>query len=99
VAGEPRAPDVSPEVTPAEGEVGVQAPARLADHRRRPLLAELVAVAVEEDVRLLVDVVGPEELGVGSPEDCFGPAGAELAESVEPALRVRDDELVLRGIG
>ena len=99
VAAEPGAADVAAEVLAAEREVGVEAAARLADHRGRPLLPELVAVAVEEDVGLLVDLMRLEELRVGAPEDRLGSARAELAEPVEPALRVGDDEVVLRRVG
>ncbi len=52
VAEQPRAADVALEVAAAEREVDARvASARLAHHRRRPLPPELVAVAVEEDVR------------------------------------------------
>ena len=61
--------------------------------------AELLAVAVEEDVGRLLDRQRPEELGVGAPEDRLGAARAELAQPLEPALRVRDDEVVLARIG
>ena len=73
--------------------------AGLADHRRHPVAPELVAVAVEEDVRLLLDRLRREELGVGAPEDGLGAPGAELEQAVEPALGVRDDEVVLARIG
>src|SRR5262245_25078713 len=99
VAGEAGAADVAAEVLSAQREVGVQAAARLADHRLGPLLPELVAVAVEEDVRLLLDRVRLEELGVGAPEHRLGAPGAELAEPVEAALGVGDDQLVLRRVG
>src|SRR6185312_16467561 len=60
-----RAPHVAPEVASAEREVdaGV-ASARLTDQRRHPLAPELVAVAVEEDVGVLLDGEWAEELGV-----------------------------------
>ena len=41
----------------------------------------------------------PEELGVGGPEDRLRPPGAELAQPLEAALRVGDDEVVLPRIG
>src|SRR5581483_6812491 len=91
---------VAGEVLPAEREVDVgQAPARLAHERRHPLLAELVAEAVEVDVRLLLDRVRPEELRVGAPEDRLGTPGAELSQPLEPALRVRDEQVVLGRVG
>src|SRR5204863_585784 len=61
---------VALEVEAAEGEVGLQqAAARLADHRGSPLAPELVAVAVEEDVHLLLDGLREEDVRIGSPED------------------------------
>src|SRR5581483_5589272 len=100
VAGQARATDVAAEVLPAEREVDVgQAPARLAHERRHPLLAELVAEAVEVDVRLLLDRVRPEELRVGAPEDRLGTPGAQLTQPLEPALRVRDEQVVLGRVG
>src|SRR4029079_2236744 len=66
VADDPRAADVPLEVPAAEREVDPRVPpARLPDERGHPLAAELVAVAVEEDVVLLLDLKRPEELGVG----------------------------------
>src|SRR5687767_87718 len=73
-------------------------PARLAHHRGHPVAAELVAVAVEEDVVHLLHRLRREEVGVGAPEDGLRATRAELAQPLEPALRVRDDEVVLRGI-
>ena len=100
VADLPRIAGVAAEVAAAEGEVDLgRGPARLAHHRRRPLLPELVAVAVEEDVHLLRDRLRREELRVGAPEDRLGPAGAELEQARQPALRVREHEVVLRRVG
>src|SRR5215218_7185475 len=100
VADLARAADVAAEVAAAESEVRVrQPPRRLADHRRDPLTPKLVAVAVEEDVQLLLDRLRREEFGVRSPEDGLGAAGAELAQPLEPAVGVRDHEVVLAGIG
>ena len=83
--------DVALEVAAAEREVDVgQRPRRLADHRLHPVAAELVAVAVEEDVVLLLDRLRREELRVGAPEDRLGAARAELAQALEAALGVRD---------
>ena len=73
--------------------------ARLADHRLHPLAPELVAVAVEEDVGLLLDRQRREELRVGAPEDRLRAARAELEQARQPALGVRDDEVVLGRIG
>src|SRR5215218_7594595 len=100
VADLARAADVAAEIAAAEREVRVrQPPRRLADHRRDPLTAKLVAVAVEEHVHLLLDRLRREEFGVRSPEDGLGAARAELAQPVEPAVGVRDHEVVLAGIG
>ena len=97
---EPRAAGVALEVTAAERELELgRGAARLADHRRHPVPAELVAVAVEEDVVHLLDAPRREELGIGAPEDRLRAARAELAQPPEPALRVRDDEVVLGRIG
>ena len=95
-----RAADVALEVLAAEREVHVrQAARRLADELAHPLAPELVAVAVEEDVVRLLDRQRLEELRVGRPEERLGAARAELAQAVEPALRVRDDEVVLARVG
>ncbi len=92
-------PDVALEVAAAEHEIDVRQRARrLADERLHPLAAELVAVAVEEDVHLLLDRQREEEIRVGAPEDRLGAPGAELAQPVETALRVGDDEVVLARI-
>src|SRR5919201_6248696 len=100
VADDPRAADVAAEVEAAEREVDLAvAPARLADERAHPVAPELVPVAVEEDVRLLLDGERPEELGVGGPEDGLGAASAELLEACEAALGVREHEVVLGRIG
>ena len=74
-------------------------PARLADHRRHPVAAELVPVAVEEDVVELLDRLRREELGVGAPEDRLRAPRAELEQARQPALGVRDDEVVLGRVG
>ena len=93
-------PGVAAEVVAAEREVDVgQRARRLADERRHPLAPELVAVAVEEDVGLLLDRLRGEELGVGAPEDRLGPPRAEREQALEPALGVRDHEVVLARIG
>ena len=68
---------------------------RLADHRLHPVTAKLVAVAVEEDVDLLLDVLGREELGIGAPVQRLAPARTELEQPSDPSLRVREHEVVL----
>ena len=57
---------------------------RLADHRLHPVAPELVAVAVEEDVDLLLDVLRREELGVGPPVERLGAPCAELEQAPDP---------------
>ena len=100
VADEPGAAGVALEVAPAEGELELRrGAARLPHHRGHPVAAELVPVAVEEDVVQLLDRLRREELGVGAPEDRLRPPGAELEQARQPALRVRDDEVVLGRIG
>jgi hypothetical protein len=99
VCDAPPPAEIASEIRPADDEVGVEPAARFADHRVRPLLAELVAVAVEEDVHLLLDVVRAEELRVGAPEDRLRAARTELAQPVEPSFGVRDDEVVLGRVG
>src|SRR3954468_2748536 len=80
VADEARIPDVAAEVLPAEREVDVRrSAARLADQLLHPFPPELVAVAVEENVVLLLHRRGLEELRVGRPEDGLRTARAELA--------------------
>ena len=69
---------------------------RLAHERLHPLAPELVAVAVEEDVVLLLDLERPEELRIRRPEDGLGATRAELEQPGEPALGVREQEVVLR---
>src|SRR6185437_8829508 len=99
VADDPRAADVPAKVLAAESEVDLRiTPARLADQRLHPLTPELVAVAIEEDVVLLLDRSRLEQLRVGGPEHGLRAAGAELAQTVEPALRVGEDEVVLRRV-
>src|SRR5438477_8642104 len=100
VAGETRAPGVALEVAPAEREVDVGQRARgLADERSHPVAPELVAVAVEVDVDLLVDLLRREEVGIGTPEDSLRAPCAELEQSLEAAFGVRDDEVVFARIG
>ena len=100
VPDQPGRPRVAAEIAPAEREVDIRQRARgLADQLGHPLAAELVAVAVEEHVRLLLHRPGREELRVGAPEDGLGSARAELEQALEPALRVRDDKVVLARIG
>ncbi len=96
VADEACIPDVAAKVEPAEREVDLRVePTRLTDERLHPLAPELVAVAVEEDVVLLLHGSGLEQFRVGGPEDRLRTARTELAQPVEPALRVREDEVVL----
>jgi hypothetical protein len=84
------------EVATAEREVGVgQGTRRRADHRLDPLAPELVAVAVEEDVGVLVHRLRREELGVGRPEERLCALRAELAQPRQRALRVREQQVVL----
>src|SRR5580765_610514 len=99
VADDLRAADVPAKVLAAESEVDLRiTPARLADQRLHPLAPELVAVAIEEDVVLLLDRSRLEQLRVGGPEHGLRAAGAELAQTVEAALRVGEDEVVLRRV-
>src|SRR5580765_2385103 len=99
VADQLRAADVPAKVPAAESEVDLRVtPARLADQRLHPLTPELVAVAVEKDVVFLLDRSRLEQLRVGGPEYGLRAAGAELTQTVEPALRVGEDEVVLRRI-
>src|ERR671931_792853 len=66
VADEAGAAGVATEVAPAEREVDLRkAAARLPDERAHPVAPELVAVPVEEDVRLPLAGARPEELRVG----------------------------------
>ena len=100
VADRPRSADVAAKVAAAEREVGVrQKSRRLADECRHPFAPELVAVAVEEDVVLLVDVVRVEQLGVGRPENRLRAPRSERAQPFQPALGVGEHEVVLLGIG
>ena len=100
VTQKPSRARIALEVEPAEPEVEVGRVARrLADHRLHPVPTELVAVAVEEHVELLLDLLRREELGVGSPVQCFGSAGAEFEQSPDPTFRVREHEVVLPRIG
>src|SRR5947207_16023304 len=93
-------PDVAAEILPAEREVDLSVrAARLADQGLHPLATELVAVAVEEDVVLLLDRRRLEELRVGCPEDRLRAARTELAQALEAAFGVRDDDAVLGGMG
>src|SRR5918994_3521059 len=73
VADQPRVTDVPAKVLSSEREVDLGiAPARLTDERLHPLAAELVAVAVEENVVLLLDRGRLEQLRVGCPEHGLG---------------------------
>src|SRR5207253_698230 len=91
---------VTAEVAAAEREVDVLQPsARLPDERAHPLAAELVAVAVEEDVVLLLDVHRHEELRIDAPEDGLNAPCTELLQAGGAAFRVADDEVVLAWIG
>src|SRR5712671_6520590 len=100
VADHARGTDVAAEVLSAQGEVELRKPAtRLADELAHPLAPEFVAVAVEEDVVLLLDVQRSEELRVRRPEDRLGTTGAQLEQARNPAFGVRQHEVVLRGIG
>ena len=78
----------------AEVEVGREA-GRLPDHRLHPVASELVAVAVEEHVDVLLDRLRREELGIGAPEERLGAPRSELEQPPDPALRVREHEVVL----
>src|SRR6266511_474768 len=99
VADEARVADVAAEVAPAEREVDLPIlPARLPDEGLHPFAAELVAVAVEEHVVLLLDRRGLEHLGVGGPEDGLCAARAELTEPLEPAFGIREHQVVFGGI-
>ena len=100
VADPPSAARVALEVASAECEVDLgRAAARLADHGGHPVAAELVPVAVEEDVARLLHRPRLEELRVGAPEDRLRAAGAELEQARKPALGVGDDEVVLGRVG
>ena len=100
VADLTRIPGIATEIPSAEGEVDLgRRSARPAHHRRRPLLPELVAVAVEEDVHLLRDRLRCEELGVCAPEDGLGPTRAEFEQTRQPSLRVRQEQVVLGRVG
>src|SRR4051794_16997237 len=86
-------PDIATKVPATEREVDLGiAAARLADELLHPLPPELVSVAVEEDVVLLLDGGGVEQLRVGGPEHGFRAARTELAQTFEPAFRVREHE-------
>ena len=64
VADEPRATGVALEVAAAERELELRrGPARLSHHCRHPVAAELVPVAVEEDVVQLLDLAGAKNSG------------------------------------
>src|SRR5581483_2541092 len=65
----------------------------------RHVAGQARATDVAADVRLLLDRVRPEELRVGAPEDRLGTPGAELSQPLEPALRVRDEQVVLGRVG
>src|SRR5439155_15649492 len=92
-AGEASAAEIAAEVAAAEGEVHVLQPsARLADERADPFAPELVAVAVEEHVGLLLHVQGREELGIDAPEDGLHAPRAELSQPLLAALRAAGDQ-------
>src|SRR4051794_13092577 len=80
VADLARVARVALEVASTENEVRIgERPRRLADHRLDPVAAELVAIAVEEQVVLLLDLVRREELRIRSPEDRLRAPRAALA--------------------
>src|SRR5258707_15491640 len=86
VADRPGGADVAAKVASAEREVDVpQLPARLADELAHPLAAELVAVAVEEDVVLLLARLRPEQPRVGGPVKRLRPARTALEQGRNPA--------------
>src|SRR4029078_1800489 len=69
VADQPCVADVTAGIGTAEREVDLRVQtARVTAERLHPLTAELVSVAVEEDVVLLVDSHRLEELGICRPE-------------------------------
>ena len=87
VADQSRIADVAAKVAPAEREVDrVGGARRLADERLHPFATELVAVAVEEHVVLLLDRSGGEQLRIRSPEHRLGAPRAELAQPLEATL-------------
>ena len=96
VAEHARRAHVPLEVEPTEPEVELRSePRRLTHHRLHPVTPELVAVAVEEDVHVLLDGLGREELGIGAPVEHVGPTRAELEQTRYPAMGVRQHEVVL----
>src|SRR6266540_1691095 len=100
VAHEPRVADVPTEAAAAEGEIDLRVvAARLGNQRLHPLPPELVAVAVEEDVDVLLDLSRCEQLRVGAPENRLRATRAEVTQTLEPALGVRQHEVVLGWIG
>ena len=81
VAEQARRAGVALEVEAPEREVELgREPGRLADHRLHPVAPELVPVAVEEHVQLLLDRLRREELGIGAPEERLRATCAELEE-------------------
>ena len=99
VTDHPRVASIAAKVPAAEREVDLGlAPARLADERLHPFTAELVSVAVEEDVVLLLDRRGLEQLGIRGPEHSLCAPRSQLAQPLETALRVRQHDVVLRRI-
>src|SRR5919198_728255 len=100
VADHARAADVAAEVLAAEREVDVGiAAARFADELAYPLTPELVTVAVEEDVVLLLDGSRLEQLRIDRPKHGLGAARAELAQTPQSALGVREHGIVLGRVG
>ena len=91
---------VAAEVGAAEDEVDAGEPlAGLTDQLPDPVPAELVPVRVEEDVVVLFHGKGREQLRVRPQEQRLGALRAQLAEAVQGAFGVRQDEVVLAWVG
>ena len=100
VAEHPRAADVALEVAAAEREVDPRvAPGTARPRLAHPLPAELVPVAVEEDVVLLLDGQWPEETRGRPPRALPPPCARRAQQAAEAAFRVREDEVELGRIG
>src|SRR2546430_2467728 len=100
IADHARISGITTEVHSTESKVDLGiASARFADERLHPFAPELVSVAVEEDIVLLLDGRWLKELRVGRPENRFRASRAQLTQTLEPTLRVREHEVVLGGIG